>query len=224
MAKSRLASFQGSKDPAAIIGVSIDLSELGKLQNLFPAIRTAIAQAVKRSLSRTVNAGASQAARMFVEAYTRLKLSDVKGARFKASVKAPSDDVTTMAGLVSISGKGIVLDKLKPKKTKTGVIVPKRFGKPWVIEGAFYAKVFKTNKGPSWWKREGKSRFPVILLTAKSPAYVFREKEKPNEKLRTYLRERFMTEIGPNLGFYVDAAVFKAGLKSKALRDAIKKI
>lgn len=223
MAKG-LARFQGSKDPAALIGISLDLTELQKLQNLFPALRTAIAQAVKRSLQRTVTAGAAQAARMYVEPYTRLKLSDVKNARFKASTKAPSDDVTTMAGVVSISGKGIALNLLKPKKTKTGAVVPKRFGKPWEIKGAFYAKVFKSNKGANWWKRQGKERFPLVLLTAKSPAYVFREGEKPNEKLKAFLKDRFLTEIGPNLGFYIDAAVFKAGLKSKALRDAIKNI
>lgn len=187
--------------------IEIDFSDLQKLQDSLDEVSgNAVKQAHVRSLNKALLLGRSQAAKFYQASYPKVKQADVKD-RIRTYVNSKSQRVEDVAGVLEILRRGFRLENVGAKATRDGVRYPGPNGLT-EIKGAFYAKVFKSNVGKNWWKREGNERFPLKFLWAPSPYTVFKF-EANQETISVFMKDRYLDETDVNLKFYLAKAFNK---------------
>jgi len=204
----------GGNTSGALIHIAFDTTELQNLQATFPAIGKAVRLAYLASLRRAVQKGVSSTAKRFQSIFPGVSQREFKEV-FLRSVVIPDKDISKISGMIRVKGRHLFLERVKPKRTKTGVSYVSG-GKTVEIKGAFFAKVFRNNKEPHWWRRDADrpvkdksgrvGRFKVKVLWGPSPYNVFAN-EANSGPVRDDMAATLERELDRQLGFYLNRAV-----------------
>ena len=187
------------------IHFSVGVEDLKRLQESLDEVSAkSVAQAHAMALTRAMTTGEAYAAKFFQESYPQVKQALIKKKYINQYINKKSSKVEDIVGVLEISGRGMSLENLGAKKTKTGARY-KGAGHTVEVKGAFFAKVYANNYGPHWWKRETNERFPVKFLYGPSPFTVFKF-EKNQEAVAEIMRDRYLEEIPRQLNFYMQRA------------------
>lgn len=199
--------------------VKFDLSELEALkQKLGPELGYAVKSAYIQALRRALKSGESAVAKLYQESYSQVSQRFIKEKFVRTYANYSAKEIPDISAVLSVSGKGLFLEHLKPKKSAHGATYKAAGGKPVEVKGAFYAKVFSNNLSDHWWARvPGKyykgRRETVKLVYGPSPytMYKFPENQK---RIGDIMHATLMREIAPQLSYYLNRAAARIVVKA----------
>lgn len=188
------------------LAFSFDIVDLVRLRaGMKRDLQSAMLQAYKRAVKRTLTGGIAHAARMYKEDYPAAKIGVIKERSFRWQANYSAQDIEAVGGAVLIRNKGMLIEEMGAKRVSKGVQYKGLKGAPVFIYHGFSARM-PNNTSAHWWARRGKDRSPLRLLYAASPFDMFKQ-EEPRTKLGEYLRDRFAGDMSSAMSFYLSKAM-----------------